>query len=400
MALTIITTALFFLIFLLSKLPSSTAQEQPWIQAGYWFSGSGFPISDINSSLFTHLICAFAGLNSSTYELSISSSDSQLFSNFTNIVKQKNPSIKTLLSIGGGLANGSYYSSMVSHSSYRKSFIDSSIKTARSYGFHGIDFSWISVGTDSEIANLAILFDEWRVVIESESRNSNGSIQLILTMAAQYTPYVASGTFPIESINKNLNWVHVMAFDYYTPKRSNQTGAQAALYDPGSEKSTDFGINSWINKGLSANKLVLGLPFYGYAWALVNPKDSAIGAPAKGPATNIEDGAMSYKDIKGYIQTHGGVSQYNATYVVNYCTIGSTWIGFDDVEVVKIKVAYAKKKNLLGYVVWQVSQDDNWVLSQAGVVEDTVNKPGDEDVASHQALSSSLLIAGAANKRL
>ncbi|KAL7221951.1 hypothetical protein ACSBR1_023814 [Camellia fascicularis] len=292
MALTIITTTLFFLIFLLSKLPSSTAQEQPWIQAGYWFSGSGFPISDINSALFTHLICAFAGLNSSTYELSISSSDSQLFSNFTNTVKQKNPSIKTLLSIGGGLANG-------------------------------------------------------------------------------------NGTFPIASINKNLNWVHVMAFDYYMPKSWNQTGAQAALYDPGSEKSTDFGINSWINKGLSANKLVLGLPFYGYAWTLVNPKDSAIGAPAKGPAINI-DGAMSYKDIKGYIQTYRGVSQYNTTYVVNYCTIGSSWIGFDDVEVVKTKVAYAKKKNLLGYFVWQIPQDDNWVLSQAAQEDRkiTINNKG------------------------
>ncbi|KAI8018539.1 Class V chitinase [Camellia lanceoleosa] len=377
MALTIITATLFFLIFLLSKLPSSTAQEQPWIQAGYWFSGSGFPISDINSALFTHLICAFAGLNSSTYELSISSSDSQLFSNFTNTVKQKNPSIKTLLSIGGGLANRSHYSSMVSQSSYRKSFIDSSIKTARAYGFHGIDFSWVSVGTDSEIANMAILFDEWRVAIESESRNSNGSIQLVLTMAAQYSPYVGNGTFPIGSINKNLNWVHVMAFDYYMPKSWNQTGAQAALYDPGSEKSTDFGINSWINKGLSANKLVLGLPFHGYAWTLVNPKDSAIGAPAKGPAINIY-GAMSYKDIKGYIQTYRGVLQYNATYVVNYCTIGSSWIGFDDVEVVKIKVAYAKKKNLLGYFVWQIPQDDNWVLSQAAQEDKktTINNKG------------------------
>ncbi|GMP35777.1 hypothetical protein CsSME_00008102 [Camellia sinensis var. sinensis] len=365
MALTIITTTLLFFILIRSKLPSSIAQQQPWIQAGYWFSGSEFPISDINSALFTHLICAFANLNSSTYQLSISSSDNQLFSNFTNTVKQKNPSIKTLLSIGGGSANGSDYSSMISHSSYRKSFIDSSIKTARSYGFHGIDFCWVSVSTDSEMANMAILFDEWRVAIESESRNSNGSTQLILTEAVQYSPYVDNGTFPIESINKNLNWVHVMAYDYYMPEWWNQTGAQAALYDPGSETSTDYGINTWVNQGLPPNKLVLGLPFYGYAWTLGNPKDSAIGAPAKGPAIT-DDGSMSYKDIKGYIQRYGGVSQYNATYVVNYCTIGSSWIGFDDVEVVKIKVAYAKKKNLLGYFVWQVPYDDNWVLSQAG----------------------------------
>ncbi|XP_057514631.1 class V chitinase-like [Actinidia eriantha] len=153
-----------------------------------------------------------------------------------------------------------------------------------------------------------------------------------------------------------------MAYDYYMPKWWNHTGAFAALYDPGSKVSTDYGINAWITGGLLANKLVLGLPCYGYAWTLVNPNDNAIGAPTKGPAIT-DSGLMSYKDILGYIQRYGAVSKYDATYVVNYCIIGLSWIGFDDVEVVKMKVAYAKKMNLLGYFVWQVPYDDNWELS-------------------------------------
>ncbi|KAH7860872.1 hypothetical protein Vadar_018993 [Vaccinium darrowii] len=135
------------------------------------------------------------------------------------------------------------------------------------------------------------------------------------------------------------------------------------LYAPESDVSTDYGINTWINCGLPANKLVLGLPFYGYAWTLVNPDDNSVGAPAKGTA--ITNGSMSYKVIKGYIQRYGAVTKYNATYVMNYCVIGSSWIAYDDVDVVKIKVAYAKKRNLLGYFVWQVPYDDDWVLSQA-----------------------------------
>ncbi|KAK1551725.1 hypothetical protein Q3G72_003447 [Acer saccharum] len=66
---------------------------------------------------------------------------------------------------------------------------------------------------------------------------------------------------------------------------------------------------------------------------------------------------------------------YNATYVVNYCSIGTSWIGFDDVEVVKIKVSYAKERNLLGYFVWQVPYDDNWLLSQAAAGQED-NKNG------------------------
>ncbi|MED6108159.1 hypothetical protein PIB30_020767 [Stylosanthes scabra] len=40
-------------------------------------------------------------------------------------------------------------------------------------------------------------------------------------------------------------------------------------------------------------------------------------------------------------------------------------VGFDDVDAVKNKVSYAKKKNLLGYAVWELCYDDNWVLSTA-----------------------------------
>ncbi|KAF7154445.1 hypothetical protein RHSIM_Rhsim01G0041900 [Rhododendron simsii] len=265
---------------------------------------------------------------------------------------------------------------MVSQSEFRKSFIESSIKTARSYGFDGLDLCWpyliSTFNTRSEMANVATLFDEWQLAIESESANSSGS-QLILTMTVQLCPYLDNASFPIESIKKNLNWVHVMAFDYYTPTSWNYTAAFAALYDPGSQWSTESGINAWIDAGLSANKVVLGLPFHGYAWTLVNSNDTAIGAPAKGPAIT-DYGCMRYKDIKAYMQRSGAVSEYNAAYVVNYCVIGSSWIAYDDVEVVKNKVAYAKKRNLLGYFVSQVENDDeNWVLSSQAALEDEKN---------------------------
>ncbi|XP_052198922.1 cysteine-rich receptor-like protein kinase 7 [Diospyros lotus] len=368
MALTSIT--LFLILLIPCNLPSSGAQT--WIKGGYWYYDSGFPVSDINSALFTHLICAYADLNSSTYQLSIPSANHKQFSNFTNTVKQKNPQIVTLLSISGGLANSSDFNSMISQSSYRKPFIDSSIRTARSYGFHGLDFNWFDASSASELAKLATLFQEWRAAIEAEPRNSNTS-KLILTMAVWFSPNTITATFPIESMRNNLDWLHVMAYAYRSPTRANFTGASAALYDPATSISTDYGVNEWINGGFPSTKLVLGLPFYGYAWTLVNPNNNEIGAPAKGPAKIIDadtDGLMTYKAIKYFIQRNGAVTKYNATYVMNYCSVGSSWIGFDDVEVVKNKVSYARENNLLGYYAWRVTYDDhNWVLSQAAAGE-------------------------------
>ncbi|KAK5817408.1 hypothetical protein PVK06_022332 [Gossypium arboreum] len=281
------------------------------------------------AALFTHLICAFANINASSYQLSVSSSDDQHFSTFTNTVKQKNPSVTTLLSIGGGSANHSVIVSMA---------------IPRLYGFQGLDFSWGSANTSSDMSNMAALFQEWRAAIDSET----GQSKLILTAAVPYSQYSESSTYPIDSLRTNLNWLHVNAFDLYMPKWQNFTRAHAALYDPTRNRNTDFGIESWINGGLPANKLVLGLPLYGYA----------IGAGY------IKIWAISYKDIRNYIQSYGANLVYNATFVVNYCTVGTTWIGFDDVEVVKVKVSFAKERKLLGYFVWQVPYDDNWLLSQ------------------------------------
>ncbi|KAH9660241.1 class V chitinase [Citrus sinensis] len=346
---------------------SLPARAQTLIRAGYWDSGGGFPVSDVNSALFTHLMCGFADVNSTSYELSLSPSDEKQFSNFTHTVKIKNPSITTLLSIGGGNdVSYSTYSSMASNPSSRKSFIDSSIKIARLYGFQGLDLSWTEANTSWDNYNIAILFKEWRAAVDLEARNNSSQSQLILTATVSYSPFLTEATYPVDFIRQYLNWVHVFTTDYSAPTWTNFTGAHAALYDPNSDYSTEYGITEWIEEGLSADKLVLCLPFYGYAWKLVKPEDNGIGAAATGPALS-EDGLVSYREIKNHIKSYGPNVQvmYNSTYVVNYCSIGKIWFGFDDVEAIRVKVAYAKEKKLRGYHVWLVSYDHDWMLSQA-----------------------------------
>ncbi|KAK9269731.1 hypothetical protein L1049_001509 [Liquidambar formosana] len=366
-------------LFLFFQLHTSNAQA--WIQSGYWYFGGEFAVGDVNSALFTHLICGFAIVDNSTYRLSISSSDATIFSTFTRTVKRKNPSIVTLLSVWPGLAeltqsfhaqipNSTVLSLMVSKASHRKSFIQSSIKTARLYGFHGLDLFWVWPSTGFDLINLGSLLDEWRAAINSESRNSNQS-RLILTMGLHYVPVLHSVSYPVDSIGRNLDWAHVIAYGYYVSSRVNFTRPSAALYDPWSNVSTNFGIGEWTRQGLPASKLLLGLPFHGHAWKLKNPNDNGLGAPASGSGT-MSDGCMGYKFIMSNIRGYGKAVaiMYNGTYVVNYCTLGTDWIGYDDVEAIRSKVSYAKEKKLLGYNAFLVSNDENWVLSRAAAQKD------------------------------
>jgi GH18 family chitinase len=261
------------------------------------------------TTLFTHLFCAFAGINSSTYEISFSSSGQQYyFSNFTATVKQKNLSITTLLSVGGANANPSIYSLMANSSVSRKSFIDSWIKTARLYGFQGIDLYWVWPKTSSDVTNMTTLLEECRVTrvaVESEANNSSQP-QLILTAAAHYSPDFISPnsvySLPVDSMQKNLDWLNLVAYHDYSPFSANYTRAVAALHDPETHADTDDGIKAWIARGLSANKLVLGLPLFGYMWTLKNSQKNGIGAPVTGLVTNSTEtndkGSIAYNDIK------------------------------------------------------------------------------------------------------
>ncbi|WOG96682.1 hypothetical protein DCAR_0416018 [Daucus carota subsp. sativus] len=353
-----------FLTLFLLFTQLNCSKTHTWIRAGYWYVGKEFPVPEINSALFTHLICAFAHLNPNTYELSLLSADEPYISTFTNIVKRKNPSVITLLSAWTRDNNSSTLPLMVTQSSRRRSFIESSINIARKYEFQGLELyanAILSMGIN--MTNLGTLLDEWRAAIDLEAKTSKQP-RLILTMSGYYSPRQSSTSYPIDALRRNLDWITIKAYDYHLPSKENYTAAHAALYDPSSRLNTDYGIKEWIKSGLPANKLVLGLAYHGYAWTLVNSTHNSIGSPARGPALT-EDGSMAYWYIKKFISSSRAASEYNATYVVNYCTIKSNWIGYDDVDAIKTKVAYAKGLGLLGYNVWQVPNDDNWMLSKA-----------------------------------
>nr|4URI_A Chain A, CHITINASE-RELATED AGGLUTININ [Robinia pseudoacacia]4URI_B Chain B, CHITINASE-RELATED AGGLUTININ [Robinia pseudoacacia] len=328
------------------------------IKGGYWYSGSGLAVSDINPSHFTHLFCAFADLDPNTNKLTISSSNAAAFSTFTQTVRAKNPSVKTLLSIGGGggRALAAVFANMASQASRRKSFIDSSIQLARRNNFHGLDLDWEYPSSDIDKTNFASLIREWRAAVATESSTS-GTPALLLSAAVggsdQITPLKY---YPGEAIANNLDWVNVMTYDLYTSDSyPTLTQPPAPLFYPRGIFSADEGITKWIQSGVPESKLALGLPFYGFKWRLSDPNNHGLFAPATQGL-----GAVKYKDI---VNT-GGQVEFDSTYVTNYRFKGTDWYGYDDTQSISAKVAYAKQRGLFGYFAWHIEQDSNWALSE------------------------------------
>ncbi|KAJ8753204.1 hypothetical protein K2173_017798 [Erythroxylum novogranatense] len=336
------------LLFLL-QLHCSAAQSV--VRAAYWNSNSGLPISDINSTLFTHLFCSFADLDSQTNKVNISSANQAQFSSFTQTVQQKNPSVKTLLSIGGG-GGGSIaddFASMASQASSRATFIDSSISLARTYNFNGLDLDWQYPNSTHQMTDFGLLLTELRAAVANESAQT-GNTTLLLSAALFRSSDYYTIHYPVHSISSSLDWINVMAYDFYGPGWSNVTGPPAAF---------------WIQAGLSAKKIVLGFPFYGYAWELADANQNGFFAKTVGPALS-SDGSVGYAQINDFLAQTNATALYNSTYVSNYCYSGTTWIGYDDTQSISVKVSYAKDKGLLGYYAWQLGTDDNSTLARQG----------------------------------
>ncbi|KAJ6746175.1 CHITINASE [Salix koriyanagi] len=136
------------------------------------------------------------------------------FSTFTRTVQQKNPSVKTLLSIGGGDANATYFDGMASQAVSRKSFIDSSIRLARSNNFHGLDLDWEYPSNATQMTNFGLLLAEWRVAVAKESRRSRNTPLLLSAAVFRSSDYYTIN-YPISAVSKSLDWINVMAYDFY-----------------------------------------------------------------------------------------------------------------------------------------------------------------------------------------
>ncbi|KAE9462635.1 hypothetical protein C3L33_05460, partial [Rhododendron williamsianum] len=191
----------------MAREPSSRA-----VKGAYWPSYTGFPASAINTSLFTHLYYAFLVPNNVSLWFDISNSTALTLWNFTSTVSGKNPLAKTLVSIGGAGADLDTFSQMASKKSWRESFIDSSIEVARKYGFDGIDLDWEFPQNSTDMENLGYLLYEWRAAVQEEAKT---------------TAVVRS--YPVDSINRNLDWVNALTYDYHGSWDTNATGTLAGF---------------------------------------------------------------------------------------------------------------------------------------------------------------------------
>jgi chitinase len=136
--------------------------------------------------------------------------------------------------------------------------------------------------------------------------------------------------------------------------RSSEIGDQGIL-------NVDWAVNYWLMNGMPAEKLILGLAAYGRTFILTNSSNSKPGDPAKGAgragSQTGQDGFISYYEICEKL-SQGWIRVWQDEHKAPYAYSGVNWVGYDDVESLRIKVDYLKSKKLGGAMVWAIDLDD------------------------------------------
>lgn len=336
--------------------------------------GNGkFDVENIDPYVCTTIIYGFAGLGSDNTIVSLDpwndlydNYGKGAFIRFTNL-KNNNTNLKALIAIGGWNEGSTKYSQMVSDPAKRATFTNSVVAFLQKYRFDGLDFDWEYPanrgGVPSDKQNY--------IAMIRELKNAFAPYGYILTSAVSPGKATIDSAYDMAAMAGILDFIHVMNYDYHGTWET-YTGLNAPLYaNPQYDLTVDnqllnvnWTIHYWLNAGVPASKIILGLPLYGRGFTLNNAAQNGFYAPANnpipaGPYTQ-QSGTWGYNEICEKFAAEPGqwTVVRDSCYQAPYAYKSNQWIGYDDEASLINKGKYISAMNLGGALTWSIETDD------------------------------------------
>ncbi|KAK2597436.1 hypothetical protein QQS21_005984 [Conoideocrella luteorostrata] len=333
-------------------------------------------LDDIPVNSLTHLYFSFAFITPNEFNIiGMDGLPDKLFTDFTSL-KKKNPGLKTIIAVGGWTHNDpgplqKVFSNMVSTKENRSRFIKNLLSFLRMNAFDGVDFDWEYPGADDRGGVPEDGENFTKFLKELEDENKKQPNKYIVSFTAP-TSFWYLRHFDLKAID-HVNFVNVMSYDLHGVwDRDNPIGSHIYGHTNLTEMSLAFDL-FWRND-VPANKLNMGLGFYGRAFQLADPSCNKPGCLFKGGATkgacSGESGILSYREIMEIIDHNKIKPVHDKEAGVKYITYGTDqWVSFDDKDTFKQKKDLASKLGLGGYLIWAIDQDDAEMSALSAVLD-------------------------------
>jgi chitinase len=303
-----------------------------------------------------------------------------LYGNFAALqqLKQLHPNLKIMISLGGSSStNAAGFSYAASTPALRSrlatSCIDLFIAGNIAHGisapdlFDGIDIDWeFPAASDKE--NFTLLLREFRRQLDALGQVNHHHYLLTIFAPAGSQNYsdielakVATQTdfFNLQGYDLNGTWETV-------------TNDAASLFD--SRQDPNYGqglfvdavVRAYLNAGVPASQLVLGVPLYGYGWTGVSDVNNGLYQTSTGPAPSPAGDSLETAGLATFLTLEsltGFEHHYDPIRIAQwiYDPATQTFWTYDDPYIAWAKALYVDFRvpgGLGGAVVWAFKDDD------------------------------------------
>lgn len=330
-----------------------------------------FQISDIDPSLCTHLVYAFAKLDPDTHAIVPFYGDEDprprqegRYREFNNL-KKHYPHLKTLISIGGEFAGSEAFMSVAGSEQRLARFGTTTIDFLRKRGFDGLDVDWEYPNATTR-DSFSKLLKTLRTAFEEEKGRNE---RLILTAALAAGSQHFDG-YEVAALTKYLDYANLMTYDYHNAGWQDITGFNSPLFsrksdrDFSQELSTNWTTQYFLSKGFPAEKILVGVTGAGSYFKLESENNTGVGAPAIKPDSPRKsdlwqmDNRLVYPEMCRVLQSTFVKYVFDEEQQVPYAFLGNNWYGYEDPRSLKGKVEWMLKLGLGGAMFWSLDQDD------------------------------------------
>jgi chitinase len=348
-------------------------KKQNKIIIGYIFAGRGGPIdpTTVAAAKLTRINYAFFRVKDGVIIEGSQNAAANLAA--LNSLKQANPALQIVVSVGGGGEGSIGFSDMARNTQGRQRFVDSAIGIIEKYHLDGIDIDWEYPGythapsvhvrpEDSE--NYTALLRELRLRFNREEKRLH---RRLYTSSATGATRIWLDHTDMRQAARWLDSVNMMCYDWYMTGKN--TGHDSPLYTSPQDPraiSIDNAVKMYRAAGVPMKKIVIGVPFYGRRWVGVEPgaTHGLWQPPLDQNAAPVE---MSFAKIEPLINALGYVRYWDPVAMAPYLynATEKSFITYNDPEAELARTDYVKKHHLQGIMFWQYTGDPDNVLLDA-----------------------------------
>lgn len=310
-------------------------------------------------------------------------------------LRQQNPNLKVLLSVGGWGARG--FSGAAATKETRAVFIQSAKAIVAKYGLDGIDLDWEYPvnGAWGLVASQPADRDNFTALLK-ELRAAFGTRKLV-TIAVGANVESPKSWVDVKAIVPSLDYINLMTYDmaygtqYFNSNLYDST--QWPTVAAADKYSTDFVVNNYLAAGLKPSQMNLGIGFYGRVpkraiepgidWTKPDAQKNPVTQPSFGPQqialfTSLgfdltKDTYVKYNDIVAKLLNDPQkrfTEHWDDGAKVPWLSVQSAdgkalfALSYENPRSVAIKADYIKQKGLAGAMFWEYGADDHNQLAK------------------------------------